>query len=111
MRLLLAIGVATMTLTVSLLAGQSDLSKLKMPTRPVFLQAQGVTLQQAVEALGTNAGIEIRWSPEIDLADRPPVNAQFNNVTFKDAFTTLMRSAELDYIALDEKTILIRPNP
>jgi hypothetical protein len=59
-----------------------------------------------LQFLGRAGGIEIRLAPGADVT-RPPMDVAFTNAKFQDVFDFLINAAKLNYLVIDNKTVLI----
>jgi hypothetical protein len=88
-------------------APQSEVAKLR-PSGPgtISLHFQRAELKDVFTFLGSATGIEIMWPADVRVTD--PVNVYFNNAAFQDVFTFLVAAGKLDYVVIDEKTVVLK---
>ncbi len=106
MRQGLIVGVAVLACSVSLFAGQANLSQLGIKSEPVTISFKGAQYIDILQFLGRSQGIEIRLQPGA-VATRPPMTVSFRNAKFQDVFDFIVDAAKLNYVVTAEKTVVV----
>lgn len=110
MRLIFAIAVATLTLTLASSAQQRELSRLDVLARkPVTMLFQNVPLSDALDLLAQEANIQIQVAQDADATK--VITAGFRRARVAEVVDFLLKQAKLAYVVLDSKTLLITAGP
>ena len=95
---------AALTLSVAVLA-QSDLPKRMQDLKPPHTQFKNAAVPDMLKLLGMSVGVDIRYQVAGEPMKIP--NVDFKNASVADVFAFLVRTANLKYTVMDDKTIVV----
>ena len=74
-------------------------------SREITARFDKANVREVLQALGEHAGIDVRFEEGLEI-DRT-TNIRFEKANVADAFTLVLRGAELGFRVIDDKTLLI----
>ena len=74
-------------------------------SRPITVDFKDIRLSQALRVLGRAAGVKISLAPDVD--DVRVVEAMFVNVSFEDAFNSIVRGECLAYKVTGPRSVVV----
>jgi hypothetical protein len=100
----LFLTVAALTLSAGVFA-QSDLPKQMQDTKPPHTQFKDATVPDMLKLLGMTVGVDIRYQ----VAGEPLKisNVDFRNASVANVFAFIVRTANLKYTVIDDKTVTV----